>query len=110
MLFESHFSSVERTTGKNLSKCGKCRRYMKYIPLRPPRMYCVTCEETYKLPDKGKIKAFMEKQCPIDGFGLLLYTTGSGANTIMYPLCPHCYNDPPFEELGKKRRNMLDLN
>ena len=26
--------------GKPLSKCGKCKRYMKYISARPQRMYC----------------------------------------------------------------------
>jgi hypothetical protein len=36
--------------GKPLSKCGKCRRYMKYISARPQRLYCSTCEEVLPLP------------------------------------------------------------
>ncbi len=43
-LFEASFSPLS-ATGKPLSKCGKCLRYMKYISARPVRLYCNTCEE-----------------------------------------------------------------
>jgi DNA topoisomerase-3 len=33
-LFEASFSPLA-ATGKNLSKCGRCLRYMRYIPMRP---------------------------------------------------------------------------
>lgn len=36
--------------GKPLSKCGKCKRYMKYIAQRPSRLYCPSCEEVYSVP------------------------------------------------------------
>ena len=32
-LFEASFSPLA-ATGRALSKCGKCKRYMRYIPLR----------------------------------------------------------------------------
>jgi len=37
-------------SGKPLSKCGKCKRYMKYIAQRPSRLYCPSCEEVYGVP------------------------------------------------------------
>lgn len=39
--------------GKPLSKCGKCKRYMKYISQRPSRLYCPSCEEVYPVPQVG---------------------------------------------------------
>lgn len=54
-LFEAQFSPVA-DSGRALSKCGKCLRYMKYISSQPSRMYCNTCEEVYYLPQKGTIK------------------------------------------------------
>ena len=33
-LFEASFSTLSETTGKFRSKCGKCNRYMKFIPLK----------------------------------------------------------------------------
>ena len=54
-LFEAQFSPLA-DSGKNLSKCGKCLRYMKYISTQPSRLYCNTCEEVYYLPQKGTIK------------------------------------------------------
>ena len=36
-LFEASFSPLAQT-GKFLSKCGKCLRYMRYIPLKPQRL------------------------------------------------------------------------
>jgi len=43
-----------------------CRR-LKYIAMKPSRLYCATCDETYSLPQNGTIKLFMEKTCPLDG-------------------------------------------
>jgi DNA topoisomerase-3 len=54
-LFEAQFSPLA-DSGRALSKCGKCLRYMKYISAQPARMYCGTCEEVYYLPQKGTIK------------------------------------------------------
>lgn len=41
---------IKAATGKPLSKCGKCKRFMKYIHLKPQRLHCPTCNETYALP------------------------------------------------------------
>lgn len=54
-LFEAQFSPLA-DSGRALSKCGKCLRYMKYICSQPSRLYCGTCEEVYYLPQKGTIK------------------------------------------------------
>jgi DNA topoisomerase III len=60
-------------------------------------LFCPTCEETYKLPQNGNIKDNQEQVCPLDGYELVLYTTGSGTG-VSYPLCPRCYSAPPFED------------
>lgn len=54
-LFEAQFSTLT-DSGRILSKCGKCLRYMKFISTQPSRLYCGTCEEVYYLPQKGTIK------------------------------------------------------
>lgn len=54
-LFEAQFSPLA-DSGRLLSKCGKCIRYMKYIFTQPPRLYCGTCEDVYYLPQKGTVK------------------------------------------------------
>ena len=56
-LFEASFSSVAES-GRVLSKCGKCSRYMKFIASRPQRLYCMHCEVTYSLPLQGSIKLY----------------------------------------------------
>lgn len=93
-LFEATFSPLA-STGKVFSRCGKCRRYMNHIALRPQRLHCKTCNETYSLPQGGNIKLFKELKCPLDNFELVIFSTGSKGKG--YSLCPHCYNEPPFE-------------
>ncbi|KXZ51646.1 hypothetical protein GPECTOR_11g100 [Gonium pectorale] len=94
-LFEASFSPLA-SSGKPLSKCGKCRRYMKYISARPQRLYCNTCEEVLALPQGGTIKLYKSLVCPLDGYELLLFSL-SGQDGKTFPLCPFCYNSPPFE-------------
>ncbi|KAI9485417.1 MAG: DNA topoisomerase [Benjaminiella poitrasii] len=98
-LFEATFSPLAATSGRPLSKCGKCKRYMKYISLKPNRLHCATCDETYSLPLNGHIKLYKELRCPLDDFELVLYSTGSKGTG--YPICPYCYNNPPFENFKK---------
>eukprot|EP00743_Colponemidia_sp_Colp-15_P005401 GILK01005805.1.p1 GENE.GILK01005805.1~~GILK01005805.1.p1 ORF type:complete len:853 (+),score=115.47 GILK01005805.1:50-2608(+) len=98
VLFEATFSPLA-ATGRVLSRCGKCRRMMKYIDLRPARLHCATCDETYKLPANGTIKLYKELKCPLDDFELVLFSTGSNGKS--YSLCPYCYNFPPFEGVTK---------
>lgn len=72
-LFEAQFSPLS-ATGKPLSKCGKCARYMKYIPMRPARLYCSSCEEVYNVPQNGAVKLYKELRCPLDNFELVLFS------------------------------------
>ncbi|KAL5006758.1 hypothetical protein ScPMuIL_015564 [Solemya velum] len=97
-LFEVTFSSLA-ASGKPLSRCGKCRRYMKFVQAKPSRLHCASCDETYSLPQNGSIKLYKELKCPLDDFELVLWTTGSRGKT--YPLCPYCYNNPPFKDMRK---------
>ena len=100
-LFEAHFSPLTETAGKSFSRCGVCRRFMKFISHKPMRLYCPTCEETYALPQNGSIKKYKELTCPIDEFELLLYITGKNPSKSV-PLCPMCFNHPPFENMAQK--------
>lgn len=94
-LFEAQFSPLA-DSGRAFSKCGKCLRYMKYISSQPSRLYCGTCEEVYYLPQKGTIKLYKELTCPLDNFELLIFAM-AGPEGKSFPLCPLCYNNPPFE-------------
>uniref|UniRef100_A0A803LZK4 DNA topoisomerase n=1 Tax=Chenopodium quinoa TaxID=63459 RepID=A0A803LZK4_CHEQI len=98
-LFEAQFSPLSES-GRALSKCGKCARYMKYISPQPQRLYCNTCEDVYYLPQKGAIKLYKEIVCPLDNFELLLFSM-PGPEGKSFPLCPYCYNNPPFEGVDK---------
>ncbi|XP_064936988.1 DNA topoisomerase 3-beta-like isoform X2 [Musa acuminata AAA Group] len=98
-LFEAQFSPLA-DSGRLLSKCGKCTRYMKYISSQPTRLYCITCEEVYHLPQNGTIKLYKELACPLDGFELLIFSM-AGPDGKTFPLCPYCYNSPPFEGIDK---------
>jgi DNA topoisomerase-3 len=100
-LFEAHFSSMEASKGRALSKCGVCGKYMKFIAPRPSRLHCMTCDVTYNLPQGGTIKLYLEKVCPLDRFELVVFSTG-GPDGISYPVCPYCYNNPPFEDFAGK--------
>lgn len=97
-LFEVSFTPLSET-GKAMSRCGKCRRYMKYIQAKPNRLHCSQCNETYNLPLNGNIRIFKELRCPVDDFELLTWSSGSKGRS--YPLCPYCYNNPPFPEMKK---------
>ncbi|XP_050292586.1 DNA topoisomerase 3-beta isoform X1 [Quercus robur] len=94
-LFEAQFSPLA-DSGRALSKCGKCLRYMKYISMQPSRLFCGTCEEVYYLPQNGTIKLYKELSCPLDNFELLIVSM-PGPEGKSFPLCPYCYNSPPFE-------------
>lgn len=54
-LFEASFASIA-DSGKAFSRCGKCRRYMKYIQAKPARLHCTQCDDTYSLPKDGVFK------------------------------------------------------
>ncbi|KXS19810.1 DNA topoisomerase 3-beta-1-like protein, partial [Gonapodya prolifera JEL478] len=96
-LFEATFSPLA-SSGRPLSKCGRCRRYLNYLALRPQRLHCRTCDETYAVPQGGTIKLYRELKCPLDGFELVYFTTGSKGKG--FPFCPRCYSTPPIVEEG----------
>lgn len=75
-------------------RCGKCRRYMKYVQAKPARLHCSHCDETYNLPQNGVVRIYKELKCPLDDFELLSWSAGNKGKS--YPLCPYCYNHPPF--------------
>ena len=66
-------------------RCGKCRRFMKYVQAKPARLYCANCDDTYNLPQNGLIKPDQgsQKTCPLDEFELLMWTTGAGGKVRM---------------------------
>ena len=102
-LFGASFAPLSQT-GKVLSKCGRCLRYMRLIEAPPKRLYCPTCEETHALPQAGTIKLYKELRCPLDNFELVLYSLGNkeGALGKTFPLCPYCYSNPPTWGEGNK--------
>ncbi|XP_067000604.2 DNA topoisomerase 3-beta-1 [Anabrus simplex] len=97
-LFEVTFSTLA-ASGKSHSRCGKCRRYMKYIQAKPSRMHCSHCDETYNLPQNGNIRIYKELKCPLDDFELLSWSAGTKGKS--YPFCPYCFNNPPFRDMKK---------
>ncbi|XP_063979754.1 DNA topoisomerase 3-beta-1 [Diachasmimorpha longicaudata] len=97
-LFEVSFSPLS-ASGKAHSRCGKCRRYMKYIQTKPSRLHCAHCNETYNLPQNGNIRIYKELKCPLDDFELLSWSTGTRGKS--YTFCPYCYNNPPFRDMKK---------
>jgi DNA topoisomerase-3 len=97
-LFQVSFSSLA-DSGKPLSKCGHCKRFMKLITTKPVRLYCPNCNNTLSLPHIGNFRSFKERTCPHDGFELLY--CNAGVNGKSFLLCPLCYNNPPFEGMAK---------
>lgn len=98
-LFEVSFSSLAES-GKPFSRCGKCRRFMKYIMAKPTRLYCQNCDETLVLPQTGNIKLYQELKCPLDDFELLNCSAGAKGKSFVF--CPYCYVNPPFPQDMKK--------
>lgn len=81
---------------------------MRYIPLKPQRLFCVTCNETYNLPQNGAVKLYKELKCPLDNFELVLFSLGNSVDTQgkTYSLCPFCFNHPPkFKDDNNNNNN-----
>ena len=97
-LFEVSFSSLA-DSGKSHSRCGKCRRYMKYIQQKPARLHCSHCDETYSLPIGGIVRVYRELKCPLDDFELLSWSNGNKGRS--YPFCPYCFNNAPFKDMTR---------
>lgn len=82
------------------------RRLIFYFQAKPSRLHCSHCDDTYSLPQNGTIKLYKELRCPLDDFELVLWLSGSRGKS--YPLCPYCYNHPPFRDM-KKGRNSVNM-
>eukprot|EP00929_Paragymnodinium_shiwhaense_P013359 TRINITY_DN121220_c0_g1_i1.p1 TRINITY_DN121220_c0_g1~~TRINITY_DN121220_c0_g1_i1.p1 ORF type:complete len:858 (+),score=186.81 TRINITY_DN121220_c0_g1_i1:105-2678(+) len=91
-LFESTFTPLE-SSGRALSRCGNCKKYLYVVDKRPVRMFCKHCDRIFKMPQNGQIKEYKTLQCPLDDFELVYVANKVGKS---YPLCPMCYDDPPF--------------
>lgn len=50
----------------------------------------------------GAIKLYKGLECPLDGFELVLFSL-AGVDGKTSPLCPFCFNHPPFEDAGQVR-------
>eukprot|EP00941_MAST-03F_sp_MAST-3F-sp1_P006461 g6461.t1 len=112
-LFEASGKFSKSSEGKLeslLSRCGKCFSFMKLISMPTKQLFCKTCEETLPLPRRGKFTVFEGRSCPLDNFGLLLYSTTTVARRKKkkngkklfppsIPLCPYCYSHPPFPDM-----------
>ncbi len=46
------------------------------------------------------MKLYKGLECPLDGYEIVLFSL-SGPDGKIYPLCPYCYNNPPFENALK---------
>ncbi|XP_017778586.1 PREDICTED: DNA topoisomerase 3-beta-1 isoform X2 [Nicrophorus vespilloides] len=97
-LFEVSFSPLS-ASGRAFSRCGKCRRYLKFIQAKPQRLHCPQCDETYSLPQNGKVNLYKELKCPLDDFELLSWSMGNKGKS--FPFCPYCYNNSPFRDMKK---------
>eukprot|EP00758_Cryptobia_borreli_P003669 Tbor_TRINITY_DN3901_c0_g1::TRINITY_DN3901_c0_g1_i1::g.824::m.824/K03165/TOP3; DNA topoisomerase III len=104
VLFDASFSSLS-TTGRYISRCGNCTRYLRHISTRPQRLYCQHCEVTYNLPQGGTIKPYGQFTCPLDNFELVICHIEGGKSL---PICPYCYNNPPFDGFGGKAMSCAD--
>ncbi|KAK2705952.1 hypothetical protein QYM36_016090 [Artemia franciscana] len=96
-LFEDTFTSLSEA-GKNFSRCGKCRRFMKLVGGKVARLHCSRCDDTYSLPQNGSFKLYSELKCPLDDFELLTFTSHKGKSFLV---CPYCFNHPPFKDMTK---------
>eukprot|EP00051_Salpingoeca_urceolata_P020698 m.313900 g.313900 ORF g.313900 m.313900 type:complete len:266 (+) comp19665_c0_seq5:319-1116(+) len=75
-LFSVSFTPLSET-GKALTRCGQCMRYMKLVQAKPVRLHCQTCNETYSMPQNGKVVEYKGLRCPLDNFEMVMWTTVS---------------------------------
>jgi DNA topoisomerase-3 len=101
-LMGASFSSL-KDSGKFLTRCGNCQRYLRHLEAKPQRLYCQTCEVTFNLPQGGQIKQYSNFTCPIDNFELVISHVDGGKSVA---ICPNCYNNPPFEDRAARGKPM----
>eukprot|EP00828_Plagiopyla_frontata_P030909 TRINITY_DN4070_c0_g1_i5.p1 TRINITY_DN4070_c0_g1~~TRINITY_DN4070_c0_g1_i5.p1 ORF type:complete len:576 (-),score=79.71 TRINITY_DN4070_c0_g1_i5:23-1750(-) len=108
-LFLKSFETVEGQIEKaqTLSKCGKCQRYMKFLP-KKLQLVCEKCNAEYLLPQDGKVKIHGEKYCEICKFQIVVFSQ-SGTQRSYY-VCPYCYNKTPEIEEVKNQKKLSCMN
>jgi len=85
-LFSVSFTTLAES-GKPFSRCGACRRYMKYVPQKPQRLFCSNCNQTFSLPQNGSIQVFKDDKCPLDNFALLQFVSANKEKQFVF--CPN---------------------
>ena len=105
-LMEATFSKLANT-GKYISRCGICTRYMRHLDARPQRLHCGNCNVTYALPQGGTVKTYFEYRCPADDFEVLICHVDGGKS---FPLCPYCYNNPSVEAANNKTMSCAECH
>ena len=98
-MFDQFYNNPKTYKGnKRLSKCGFCRRDMKFIKQRgPPKLYCDQCDCVYRLPLGLQFKN-TQQLCPICNFEIIKYADANKTNDEIlrsHPICPYCYSYPP---------------
>ena len=98
-LFEVSFTPLKES-GKPLSRCGKCNRFMKYVTAKPCRLYCGHCDDTYSLPQNGSIKLYKSLKCPLDEFELVPVVNGGQRQE--YACVPLLLQPPPISQHAQR--------
>lgn len=83
--------------GQPLSRCGSCKRYLRY---HNNKLLCSICSFSLTIPKSMKIFALGEKRCPLDSFELLVLNEKSGK---AYCICPLCFNFSPDQTINRFR-------
>jgi hypothetical protein len=71
----------------------------RWFPLAVPR--CSECASLHDCMHDCDCGDMLQFKCPLDDFELVLFSLGNAAKAQgkTYPLCPYCYNEPPFDGL-----------
>ena len=89
-------TNADGTPPRLLCRPAHSGHYLRLLTSPTPRLHDPRTEELWALPLGGTFKAFNERRCPLCDFELLLYTPSGRGKPRAYPLCPHCYNEPPL--------------
>lgn len=85
MIFDKLYKPLSET-GKRLSHCGDCKRYMLLINSKLPFLNCSECDKDYKLMHNIESIKPMNKNCAICNFEAISFKQGKFEIII----CPKC--------------------
>lgn len=88
-------------TGKRLSACGLCNRFMLLIDQKVPILSCLECNKDYKLIKNIENLKSNNHRCPICKFETISFKFNDKENI----LCPYCFNNPNQEYTNVKLNN-----